>query len=548
MADPTPFWTINPPTPTTVAGIPYNQIDKLPDEPSDVDISWLDPGIIQSHTRYWFPDMTGWRVGYGKNGLTSCQQSWVAPWKCKVEAESTDDRPTEKAVVAYLPVVLRQMLSWNRERYSYYNKFWDMDLAEAMALRSHGKNQYRNLVITDIELIPRTDLLDTQSESKIVSDTGTRTSLGVMSNSGDKTRWDKDNADVLEFTRMVQQQLRMTTTGGIETDFLKLYQQPFPRIRSQFWQINITWQPDPYQNRYGIRYAKIDIQPSLRMESLKNVPMGVVPTRSDGQPEFTLIDPNVIVIPKGTPGGDQSDPGNMNKLAPVDYMGKPEWIQPISTGFPVREPQITFKVSYPWVSLKDLLNAGPIGNPGQLESQNQAGFPGEVGPLAIPEGLYIGCVNRKSFLGYSRGRVLYSSAEITESTSPITGKIGYEVTHEFIVNPNMEWNQTRYTGDYLPVAGEVVNWYSRSSVPTQIGLNSSEIPADTKNPSFKTGYVVQMLPTSGGRRVHRVAMTLAEPKDWQAVYPYPYKEFKNLLYYGMVGDKVQFDPEITIEG
>ena len=546
MADPTPFWKINPPTTTTVAGVPYNQIDKLPDEPSDVDISWLDPGIIQSHTRYWFPDMTGWRVGYGKNGLTSCQQSWVAPWKCKVIADSEDGRPTEKAAAAYLPVVLRQMLSWNRERYSYYNKFWDIDLAVDKDFRSHGKNQYRNLVITDIELIPRTDLLDSQSESKIVSDTGLRTSLGVMSNSGDTTRWDKDNADVLEFTRMVQQQLRMTTTGGIETDFLKLHQQPFPRIRSQFWQINITWQPDPYQNRYGIRYAKIDIQPSLRMESLKNVPLGVVPTRSDGQPEFTLIDPNVIVIPKGTPGGDQSDPGNMGKNAPVDYMGKSDWIQPISTGFPVREPQITFKVSYPWVSLKDLLNAGPIGNPGQL-GNNATGFPGEVGPPMIPEGLYIGCVNRKSFLGYSRGRVLYNSAEITESTSPITGKIGYEITHEFIVNPNMEWNQTRYTGDYQAVPDSVSKWYTRKSAPVTVAYNVNDVPEDTYNPSFNTGYVVQMLPAAGGRRVHRIRMAGADD-NFQAVYPYPYKEFKNLLYYGMVGDKAQFDPEITIEG
>ena len=543
MADPTPFWKINPPTPTTVAGVPYNQIDKLPDEPSDVDISWLDPGIIQSHTRYWFPDMTGWRVGYGKNGLTSCQQSWVAPWKCKVIADSEDGRPTEKAAAAYLPVVLRQMLSWNRERYSYYNKFWDMDLANTGQLYSNGKNQYRNLVITDIELIPRTDLLDSQSESKIVSDTGLRTSLGVMSNSGDTTRWDKDNADVLEFTRMVQQQLRMTTTGGIETDFLKLHQQPFPRIRSQFWQINITWQPDPYQNRYGIRYAKIDIQPSLRMESLKNVPLGVVPTRSDGQPEFTLIDPNVIVIPKDTPGGDQSAPGNMAFKAPVDYMGKSEWIQPISTGFPVREPQITFKVSYPWVSLEDLLNAGPIGNPDQLV----IGTAGQVNPQTIPEGLYIGCVNKNSFLGYSRGKVLYNSAEITESTSPITGKIGYEVSHEFIVNPNMEWNQTRYTGDYQ--AGvDVIQWYTRVTTPNSIGFLANEAPADANNPSFKTGYVVQMLPASGGRRVQRIAMTPGPTFDWQAIYPYPYKDFKELLYYGMVDETVVFDPFSTIEG
>jgi hypothetical protein len=547
MADPIPYWKINPPTPTTENGVPYNQINKIPDEPSNVDISWLDPGIIQSHTRYWFPDMNGWRVGYGRNGLMSCQQSWVAPWKCNVEADTEDGRPTEKAVAAYLPVVLRQMLSWNRERYSYYNKFWDMDIAKAGDLYSHGKNQYRDLVITDIELIPRTDLLDSQSESRIVSDTGLKTSLGVMSNTGDTTRWDKDNADVLEFTRMVQQQLRMTTTGGVETDFLKLHQQPFPRIRSQFWQVNITWQPDPYQNRYGIRYAKVEIHPSLRMESLKNVPLGVVPTRLDGQPEFTLIDPNVVVIPKGTPGGDQSAPGNMTLTAPVDYMGKPDWVQPISTGFPVREPQITFKVSYPWVSLENMLNAGPVGNPGQLDPKSEKGFPGEVNPQTIPEGLYIGCVNKKSFLGYSRGRVLYNSAEITESTSPITGKIGYEVTHEFIINPNMEWNQTRYTGDYL--AGiDVIRWYTRVTTPNSMGFNPNDAPADANNPSFKTGYVVQMLPSSGGRRVHRVSMTAVEPYDWQAVYPYPYKDFKNLLYYGMVGDKVQFDPETTKEG
>jgi hypothetical protein len=236
----------------------------------------------------------------------------------------------------------------------------------------------------------------------------------------------------------------------------------------------------------------------------------------------------------------------MNKLAPVDYMGKPEWIQPISTGFPVREPQITFKVSYPWVSLKDLLKAGPIGNPGQLDLNSTTGFAGEVSPLLTPEGLYIGCVNKKSFLGYSRGRVLYNSAEITESTSPITGKIGYEISHEFIVNPNMEWNQTRYTGDYQPIPDSVAKWYSRKAAPATVAFNVNEVPADTSTPSFNTGYVVQMLPAAGGRRVFRVKMAGAD--DFQAVYPYPYKEFKNLLYYGMVGDKVQFDPEITIEG
>jgi hypothetical protein len=293
----------------------------------------------------------------------------------------------------------------------------------------------------------------------------------------------------------------------------------------------------------------MEVQPSLRMESLKNIPMGVVPTDKTGNPDFNAIDPGYAFDPTFT------DP--RPNAGGVSAKGRSDWIQILSTGFPVREPQITIRLTYPWVSLKDLLNYGPIGNPAQLDAA-EANRIATIGPMQIPQGLYLGCVNRDSFLGYSRGRVLYNSAEVSESVSPVTGKIGYRVMHEFLINPNMEWNQTRYTGDYEPYLTPD-KFYLKEVDPTSIGQDSafSFSNLDQYNPSWKTGFVVQLQGRTGNERVYRIKSSIngSTPSGYQAVYPYPYKQLNDLLYYGLDNEvsktsdgKMKFDPFDTKEG
>ena len=549
-------WQIDPPTPTIGVGnvLAPNYLNKAPSEPTDVVLGALSSQIIKSHTKYWFPDMTGWRVSYGEQGLEHCQQTWIAPWYAVPDSNFKD--PKQEHGLNYIPLnmAIRQLMSWNRERYDHYNKFWDSEKTVLQDFSGYqkfynGENCYRNLVVTGVELVPRPDLMDTASDRAAVVD-GKLPTLGIMSKSQlDIDIWsepDDSSLKYLGYVEYMQQQLRVIGKANPDSE-LKSWQQRFPRIRSQYWQVNLTWGPDPYVNRHGIRYAKMEIQPSLRMESLKNVSMGVVPTDMTGQPAFDSVDPAFEL--KDSNGGTFTDP--RSNAGGVLAKGRSDWIQGVSTGFPVREPQITIRLTYPWVSMKDLLTYGPIGNPSQLEVAS-ADRKATIGPMQIPKGLYLGCVNDGSFLGYSRGRVLYNSAEVSESVSPITGKIGYRVTHEFLVNPNMEWNQTRYTGDYEPYMDPKL-FYLKEINPLSVGQASPFFFDDKVNqvtPSWKTGFVVQLQGRTGSERVYRVK----SDGKYQAVYPYPYKTLFDLLYYGYdkevlkAGQSVVFDPFDTKEG
>lgn len=552
MADQAP-WPIDPPTPRPGVGN-VQSVEKLikpPDEPTDVFVGALSSQIVKSHTKYWFPDMTGWRVTYGEHGLENCQQTWIAPWYVKPDPSYKDPKQENTSSFFDLNWAIRQLLSWNRERYDHYNAFWDSPSASTTEIEGYhsftqGWNSYRKLVVTGIELVPRPDLMDTASDRASVVD-GNLPTLGVMSRSQlDIDNWSESNdasLDYLGYVEYMQQQLRVIGTANPDSE-KKSWQQRFPRIRSQYWQVNLTWGPDPYINRYGIRYAKMEIQPSLRMESLKNVPMGVVPTDQYGQPAFSSVDP-----------GHKFDPEFYDERKGVAIgtfaKGRSDWIQGVSTGFPVREPQVTIRLTYPWVSLENLLKYGPIGNPAQLKT-DEADRLASVGPMMIPEGLYLGCVNKDSFLGYSRGRVLYNSAEVSESVSPITGKIGYRVMHEFLINPNMEWNQTRYTGDYEPYMNPK-DFYLKEVDPLSVGHDSIfQFANGQSGPSWKTGFVVQLQGRTGNERVYRIKSN--KDTGYKAVYPYPYKQLNDLLYYGLDntvkkdGETVIFDPFDTKEG
>lgn len=493
-------WSIKPPTSDT--DLP--KLTKLPGEFADNDLTALNPAVVASHTKYWFPDMSGHRAQYSADGgFVSAQQSWVAPWYAS--------RVGYEALIDELPVVLRQLTSWNRERFSYRNMMWDLNI-KSKDSSWVATNLQRSLVVSEVELVPRPDLMDVNAEN--IAQNMQRTTLGMLGNSKTFVNDVWSGTYSSEFIRHVHGNLKVYDNSGNEEI---INQQVFPRMRSQFWQVNLVWRPDPFVNRLGIRYAKVDISPNLRMETLKNVSANVIPTNEFGNPDFAKCDPDA------NPAGD---PENMDHL---------------TTGFPIREPQITVRITYPWVSLTRLLSAGPIGNPGQLAANLKA----NVVPWAIPEGLYLGCVNKSSFLGYPRGRVLYNSAAVTEKTSPVTGSIGYEVTHEFLINPLMEWNQTRYTGKSLPKSAGIAVTINGVAVNVAQGIAYDIKAADQANAQWATGFIVQMDPRTGFMKPMRVNMGggLDENGDWQAVYPYPYKDFDKLLYYGKNGDGQTFATE-----
>jgi hypothetical protein len=493
MPDPSPVpWKINPPT----SDDDVQKLDKLPGEYSNVKDNFGNPLALKQHTRFWFPDMSGAKVQYDQQGLAYAEQTWIAPWSVIKK-----DNPSDSYI---LPIVARQLMSWNREKFSYLNKFWDY--AE-FSLELDIYNLQRPLVVSDVSITPRTDMLDSKLEKVAQNYFGT--SLGAFADSGWTSFDGWGTGYSSEYIEHVHRNLKIRRNDGSE---FPGGDQVFPRMRSQFWQVTLVYKPDPYINRLGIRYAKVEIIPNLRMETLKNVSSAVIPTSEKGNPDFAKIDPDN--------GGDSSI------------------IDRSTTGFPIREQQVTIRITYPWVSLETLLAAGPVGNPGQMQAGAGAA---QVFPHHIPKGLYLGCINKKSFLGYPRGRVLYNSASIEESVSPVTGKIGYQVTHEFLVNPLMEWNQTRYTGKYLAKTSEL------STANATIGGVTGPVPfatiqygllGDMVNPPWATGFVMQMDPRTGFERPYRVLMG-GDGKadgDWQGVYPYPYKELNDLLYYGKVGD------------
>jgi hypothetical protein len=243
------------------------------------------------------------------------------------------------------------------------------------------------------------------------------------------------------------------------------------------------------------------------MESIKNIPIGIVPTDIYGNPDFKLVD--------------------------AERDGDSSLIDNVTVGFPLREGQIEVVMTYPWVSLKDLLKAGPIGNPTQIPDLETGDFIFEsVNPHNMSPGQFLGTVNTDPFLGFPRGRVLYSAAEIEEARSPVTGEVGYKVSNHFMVNTLMEWNQVRY----MP----------KNKDADAIG----EIEGDM-TPSWPTGFMVLMDKSKGSNIIYKFLMNKGDGLKGHAIYPYPYRDWENsgqdpakgsLIYYGRINETDQFNP------
>jgi len=289
-------------------------------------------------------------------------------------------------------------------------------------------------------------------------------------------------------------------------------QNTFPSVLGQWWEVEIQFAPDKYFNRFGYRYCKIDMKPTTRMESIKNLPLGIVPTNDEGNPNFALVD--------------------------AEKGGKSEYIDNVTVGFPLREGQIEVIMTYPWVSIEDLLKAGPVGNPTQIPDLEGGNFfYDSVNPHNMSPGQFLGTVNTGSFLGFPRGRVLYSAAEIEEARSPVTGQVGYRVSNHFMVNTLMEWNQVRY-------------------MPKNEDADILDRIQDDMTPSWPTGFMVLMDKSKGANIVYKFLIDGPNggPKKGHAIYPYPYRDWENkdadpdkgsLLYYGRVNSTDPFDPRQT---
>lgn len=377
-------------------GFPY-------DFPTDANVQAdLDPAILQNLSCNWIPDMNqSWGVDYNTEGTFGAVQSWVAP------------RHTQ------LPVAIRQLVSWNRERFAALGKFYDkFDLYLPP----------RPLVPTSVKLTP---FLTNNSPEYVA---GHYQAEGIPN-------------------------IHDYPCGNCADG-------RFPIMLTDKYRLDITWAADEFTNRLGIVYAKVEIEPSLRLESVTGANMGVIPLKSDGTPKL------------------DADPATE--------------INAVTTGFPFREPQLVIKVTYPWVRLvgqkPSIQYAGPIG---QFSSS-------EPKPGMVPEGQYLGCVNSKRFLGFPRGRVLYQSAELVEKVSPVTNRLGYQVTHVFLALTTASWNETRYSGDI-----------AKANL-TSPGVGSEDI-------SWPFGVMVA---TKKDKTVYKTGDPL------KPIYPYVHKDFSNLLYYG----------------
>jgi hypothetical protein len=498
----------NAPIPVS-AGNDWNLLPQISGDLAAFQPLYVNSNIVSSHTKFWVPEMSGWTINYDDQGVNTATQSWIAPFYAQTLLNDT-------TVDTQLPMAVRQLQSWNRELYAQWATFFDSGYNESYTLGNPQPGQpiaYNlsdPLVPTSVDILPRPDLMD-----QVYEDVGrglTGTTLSVLSRvPANDSQWTSGTGAVWNFgdyLSKVRKNLTVWNKNGTEYTAAR---QVFPRIRSQYWQVNIRFQRDPYVNRFNIRYAKVDTRPAVRMQALKNVPSAIVPTDNTGQPAFNAV---------------YSDPANAD---PVKPQTGPGILDPLTTGFPIRETLIEYRITYPWVPLDKLLAAGPIGNPQQLVSGGGLGI---VEPFEITPGMYLGAVNLKSFLGYSRGRVLYSGCELTEVVSPVTGKIGFKVTHEFMANPTMEWNQVRYNGTYNP---------------------NHEPNADAQNPgvTWQTGFIVrtnkvylyqdEVTGDTVLDPIYRIKLKDTDPPEWTALYPYPYMNFNDptfpgLLYYGFVGD------------
>jgi hypothetical protein len=449
--------------------------------PEDTGDIYLDPYYGAAHLANWFPSPDRVGLVYGEQGVESSSQTWIAPFW--VFADNGEWVP--------LQVPLRQLMSWNREKYQQFNRFADHPVV--MDGTSYPTENY--MVPIRLTAKPRIDMPNTKLE-ELYQKYGEPTSYGMFGYAGIQEYGEGFAADYFRMTRF---------TDGSGNPLPE--QNTFPSILGQWWEIEIQFATDKYFNRFGYRYCKIDIKPTTRMESIKNIPIGIVPTDVDGNPNFKLVD--------------------------AEKDGDSSLIDNVTVGFPLREGQIEITMTYPWVSINDLLKAGPIGNPTQIPDLEGGNFIFEaVNPHNMSPGQFLGTVNTGPFLGFPRGRVLYSAAEIEEARSPVTGEVGYKVSNHFMVNTLMEWNQVRY----MPKDknADVLN----------------DIEPDM-TPSWPTGFMVLMDKSKGSNIIYKFLMNKGDGLKGHAVYPYPYRDWENvkndpekgsLVYYGRVDTTKPFNP------
>lgn len=381
------------------------------------DPQYFDP-VFRQVCCGWIPDLSrDWSVEYDPEGPSSITQSWIAPRH------------------ELLPLALRQMLSWNRDLYKLYFRLKDWEETS-----SSGLYFDRPLVPVSARLTPLP-----------VSESPDFLSGHFFTDFSDKA------------------------ANGAET-CARCGRNIFPSIYTDTYRVDVQWARDEFTNRFGIKYAKVEIEPSIRLESVAGSSMGVVKIDAAGAPVLT---------------GD----------APVK--------EKLTTGFPAREPQVLIKVTFPWVSLKaaasltSIINAGPIGN-----------LPATViAPGAVPSGQYLGTVNNDPFLGYPTGRVLYQSASLLEKVSPVTGRLGYQITHDFLCLATADWNMTRL----------------------KRGVETADVPGviagDQKTTAWPYGYIVAVDDTG--------AITIMP--NGKPIYPYVYADLTKLFYYGGTSDAAPND-------
>lgn len=359
--------------------------------------------VIRETSCGWVPDYgAGWSVDYDPQGLSSMTQQWLVP-------RSGD-----------LPLAIRQLLSWNRDKFRADALFKD-------ALAYDNKYYRHGLVVTGASLKPEL----TSADPAIL--------MGHMQSPG--------FADAMPVICG-----KVCPAGR------------FPAVFTDKYRLTLQWSRDEFVNRFGIKYAKVEIAPSIRLESIHGSSMGVAPMDVDGGPKTDVA-------------------ADIRKL---------------TIGFPQREPQILIRVTYPWVqmgvqgsaALGDITFAGPLG---QLTDN-------ELAPGKVPIGQYLGTVNQFNFLGFRRGSVLYQTATLEQRISPVTGKLGFQVTHEFLALSNSSWNMTRI-----------------ESEPT----SALDKESDAQEPQWPYGHVVAI------KRDNTVLLINDQP-----VFPYVHKDFANLLYYG----------------
>lgn len=318
----------------------------------------LDPTLIPSLTCAWIPDMSqAWDVQYDSQGIASASQTWVASRH------------------ASLPVVARQLVSWNRRLFAPYNQLKD-------AYASSTKFYNPGLVPLSVSLRP----METNNTPAFLQD-----------------------------HMQAPNQLTISSNYCLQADSQVVAACPsgrFPAILTDKYQVGIQWGRDEFTNQFGIYYAKVELQPSIRLESIHGASLGIIPLTSEGEPDINATTAQ---------------------------------IKPLTIGFPLREPQNLIRVTYPWVELGDDLSP----DDGTIRKAGPLGYMGSnfLAPGNIQLGQFLGTVNSAPFLGYPRGQVLYQSATLEPRISPVTNHRGFSITHEFLVLSSASWNMTRIEGD-----------------------------------------------------------------------------------------------------